>query len=148
MNFTPGISYSVSCALLRWRDDGQLYHVPVFDHFHADPQFGFPHDHYHIDGRFDFHPRMKHFFQLAEGKTLTVITCTSKTYELLKIELCLLPCVRTETGLNFASAGENISKYKEWYAALWDRNVRANDVRILVRRCWKRAGGWFALCTG
>jgi hypothetical protein len=116
MDFTLGISYSIPCALLRWRDDGQLYHVPVFDHFHADPQFGFRHKHYHIDGRFDFHPRVKHFFELTEGKTLSVITRTSKAYELLKIESCLLLCVRNETGLNFANASKNISKYKNWYA--------------------------------
>jgi len=124
MNFTPGFSYSIPCARLRWRDNGQVYHVPVFDHLHADPQFGFPQAHYHIDGRFDFHPRMKHFFRLREGKTLSVISHASKIYDILKIEFSLSLCVRNETGLNFGSAGENISKYRAWYAGFVGQECR------------------------
>lgn len=121
MNYEIGKSYEVTCAELQWKGDGLLFYIPVFDHLHADPQFGFPHEHYHIDGRFEIHPRMRHWFKIIDGHTLTVIVKNNKgSYRFLKLVKRRLRYERTATGLLFSqqqeeAPTENLLKYREWY---------------------------------
>ncbi|PTQ92015.1 hypothetical protein C8P68_11511 [Mucilaginibacter yixingensis] len=80
IDFQVGEFHEVSCAQLRWREDNRMYFIPVLNHLHSDPQFGFPHLHYHIDGRFEIHPRMRQHFNLQDGYTSAVIIDTPKGY--------------------------------------------------------------------
>jgi hypothetical protein len=77
-----GQTYDVPCAVLRWKEDGRIYYVPVLEHPHSDPELGFPHHHYHIDGRFEIHPRIRHRLEIAGGYTRAVIlTGGSNSYD-------------------------------------------------------------------
>lgn len=120
-SFIKGERYRVSCAEIRLVCDGQIHFVPVFDHLHADPQFGFPHKHYHIDGRFYLHPNIQHTFQVNNGHTAMVITPgKSSTYEFLAIGFHDLLCVETTTGLVIPThptkqQKPKLDQYKAWY---------------------------------
>lgn len=119
LEYQTGHSYQVPCALIRLKEDGREYAIPVFEHPHTDEQFNFPHRHYHIDGRFEIHPRMKHRFQIEDGYTLTVILPGgSKTYDFIGLQNRLLICERSVTGLLFPAQStnpENLAAYEQWY---------------------------------
>jgi hypothetical protein len=121
MEYQVGEFYDVPCADIMM-DDGRVYPIPVFDHVHADHQFGFPYQHYHIDGRFHLHPRMQHEFSVRSGHTSAVlITEETKGYRFLEISIQNLKCERLTTGLDFPT--DNLTErqemklelYKEWY---------------------------------
>ncbi|UOE52599.1 hypothetical protein MTO98_16095 [Mucilaginibacter sp. SMC90] len=121
MEIEPGRCYERPCAIVR-TSDGREYAIPVFDHLHADPQFGFPHKHYHIDGRFYMEPRMGHEYRLHAGHTSAVIRPGNETPKFLRIETRILPCVQTQTGLTFPetptkSQSDNLERYEQWYAS-------------------------------
>jgi len=122
MDYQVGQKYDVPCAEILWKEDNRIYYVPVFDHLHVDPQFGFEHLHYHIDGRFELHPRMKHRLNVTDGHTLSVIvTHDEAIYKFQRLVPQQLKCERRETGLLFASTVderrlENLKRYEEWYA--------------------------------
>ena len=118
MGLQIGEKYEVACAELRWREDGRIYHVPVFDHFHADPQFGFPDQHYHIDGRFEIEPRMRHHFALVDGQTSFVIIKDSPVFEFMGIHQRSVRCVRNETGLRVSGS----ELYNNWYETFIGKN--------------------------
>lgn len=122
MQYQVGEFYEVPCAELRWKEDGRVYFVPVLDHLHTDPQFGFPHAHYHIDGRFALHPRLMHWLKVRDGLTRSVIvTHDEGVYQFQGIVPQRLECQRTTTGLIFTEAtserqATNLAAYREWYA--------------------------------
>lgn len=102
--------------MIRLKEDGREYAIPVFDQPHTDAQFNFPHEHYHIDGRFTIHPRMRHWLHIAEGYTRSVILPEgSNTYDFTGLTERELTCERLETGLLFAGHSVNLSVYEEWY---------------------------------
>jgi hypothetical protein len=109
-----GEVYEVPCAELRW-DDGRIYLIPVIDHYHADPQFGFPDQHYHIDGRFEMEPRMRHHFRVTDGRTSAVIVKRCGTYELIAVVKKWVKCTGTITGLRLPESGDNAALYQHWY---------------------------------
>ena len=121
MAYRIGEFYDVPCAEIMM-DDGRVYAVPVFDHVHADLQFGFPHQHYHIDGRFHLHPRMQHEFSVKRGYTSVVlVTEDTKGYRFVKVNIKKVMCERLTTGLDFPK-GEltdrqqvKLGLYDEWY---------------------------------
>jgi hypothetical protein len=121
MVYHIGKKYNVCCAKLRWKDDEQIYYIPVFKHLHADPQFGVIHQHYHIDGRFEIHPRMRHWLKINNGHTASVIVTHAQSgYIFEGIQWQSLKFERFETGLFFDPSPnekqiENRSKYNEWY---------------------------------
>jgi hypothetical protein len=100
MQFEIGQVYERPCAVIRM-DDGRVYRIPVIDHLHADPQFGFPHQHYHIDARFYLEPRMAHQYALHNGETASVIVPDATTPQFEGIEKRNVECVRQFTGLAF-----------------------------------------------
>lgn len=114
MDLIIGEVYEVPCAELRW-DDGRIYFVPVIDHYHADPQFGFPDQHYHIDGRFEMEPRMRHQFRVADGRTSAVLVKQCGTYELIAVVKQRIKCTGTFTGLRLPESGDNAALYQQWY---------------------------------
>jgi hypothetical protein len=130
MQYEIGKKYEVTCAELRWKGDGLLFYIPVFDHLHADPQFGFPHEHYHIDGRFEIHPRMRHWFKVSDGHTLTVIvTHNNGSYNFLKLVKRRLLLERQNTGLLFSTeppeaGSENLINYHAWYQSFVGRSCK------------------------
>jgi hypothetical protein len=92
MDLKIGEEYWMPCAEIMM-DDGRIYYMPVLDHLHADPQFGFPHEHYHIDGRFYVHPRMEHQFHIKNGRTSAVIVPDGSTfYRFLSIAVQNIKC--------------------------------------------------------
>jgi hypothetical protein len=112
-----GEYYNVTCAEIMM-DDGRKYDIPVFDHLHADAQFGFLDKHYHIDGRFELHPRMHHYFNLESGHTSTVILPEgSNVYRFLGIVTRYLKCSGLETGLvlPYNSCDSKLELYLDWY---------------------------------
>lgn len=134
MEYAVGDYYDVPCAELRWKEDGRIYVVPVLDHLHADPEFGFPHEHYHIDGRFELHPRLQHWMKVQDGHTLAVIVKHDEgAYQFLGIVPQRLRCERLETGLTFSpepteKQAVNLTAYREWYAGFVGRECKG-------RRC-------------
>jgi len=99
--------------------DGKIYYVPVFEHLHADEQFGFPDPHYHIDGRFEMEPRMKQQFNCWDGFTAAVIVPSSlSTYSFLSIRLTQVKCERLTTGLKIPDNPneKQISKVDKYYS--------------------------------
>lgn len=121
MEYKIGVVYERPCAVVR-TDDGREYAIPVFDHQHSDPQFGFPHEHYHIDGRFYMEPRMGHQYQVHCGHTSAVIKVKNADPEFLRIEARKVTCVAASTGLIFPTAptkkqSANLEKYERWYAS-------------------------------
>lgn len=120
MELTIGQKFLRPCAVVRM-SDGREYKIPVFDHLHADPQFGFVYEHYHIDGRFEIHPRIAHEYNLANGYTASVIKKDNSSPEFLRIGLEEVLCVRLETGLSFPChpnerQQNNLALYKAWYS--------------------------------
>jgi hypothetical protein len=111
-----------------------IYHIPVFNHLHRDPQFGFLHEHYHIDGRFEIHPRMRHWFKIDKGYTLTVIvTHDEASYYFQGITYRSLKCERQDTGLAFSEnptekQQKNLKNYHEWYQGFIGKSCKG-------RRC-------------
>lgn len=120
MLYKTGVYYDIPCAEILM-DDSRIYHIPVFDHLHADPQFGFPQPHYHIDGRFYMEPRMLQFFKVIDGHTSAVITEAHKgSYILQKIVLKAVLCERNATGISIPAEPDNeqkpkIEMYHNWY---------------------------------
>lgn len=121
MELKVGEYYNVSCAEIMMNGDGGTYYIPVFDHLHADPQFGFLHKHYHIDGRFDMHPRMVHEFSLSGGHTAAVIVPESGgLYKFIRITFQSIKCLRLETGLSVPDRPTEkqkpkVEQYNRWY---------------------------------
>ncbi|WEA01708.1 hypothetical protein [Mucilaginibacter sp. SJ] len=134
MEFKIGQKYEVDCAVLEWKEDGIIYYVPVFDHLHADPQFGFEYEHYHIDGRFEMHPRVRHWFNIKYGYTLTVIVKHDMgSYNFKGIIQQSLKCEWERTGLLFIKQPkekqrENLKSYETWYESFVGRSCKG-------RRC-------------
>ncbi len=132
MQYEIGESYEVTCAELRWKGDGLLFYIPIFDHLHADPQFGFQHEHYHIDGRFEMHPRMRHWFKITDGHTLTIIVKHNNgSYRFIKTVKRQLRYERSSTGLLFttepsSTSVENLKNYHEWYRTFIGRSCKGN----------------------
>lgn len=121
-NLIVGEYYWVPCAeIMMPYPDGRIYYVPIFNHLHADPQFGFPDEHYHIDGRFEMEPRMKHQFHLNEGHTaMVVVPEVTSRYSFLSIAVQQLKCERLTTGLAIPQnpsekQQEKIIQYDNWY---------------------------------
>jgi len=121
MEYLIGESYSIPCAQIRLREDDKTFFIPVFDHAHTDPQFGFPHRHYHIDARFDIEPRMLQYFKIKEGHTSAVLTPDAPTtYTVQAITYRTLTCVRANTGISLPEIPnpqqqEKIDAYHQWY---------------------------------
>jgi len=119
MQFQIGQVYERPCAVIRM-DDGRAYRIPVIDHLHADPQFGFPHQHYHIDARFYMEPRMAHQYALNDGETASVIVPDAITPQFEGIEKRNVKCVRQFTGLAIPEKPterqvQKLALYDEWY---------------------------------
>lgn len=121
-NLEIGSYYWVPCAeIMMPAPDGRIYYIPVFDHLHADAQFGFPDQHYHIDGRFAMDPRMKHQFHLKDGHTAAVIVPdVTSGYSFLSIAVQKIKCERLETGLSMPEnptekQQAKINQYETWY---------------------------------
>jgi hypothetical protein len=121
-NLKIGEYYWVTCAeIMMPQPDGRIYYIPVFDHLHVDPQFGFPNQHYHIDGRFEMEPRMRHQFQLKDGHTSAVIVPdVISAYSFLSIAVQKIRCERLETGLCIPQEPTEkqrakIDQYENWY---------------------------------
>jgi hypothetical protein len=128
MELTIGGKYEVTCARLRWREDGRVYYVPVIDHLHADSQFGFSDQHYHIDGRFEMDARMRHYFRLADGYTSSVVLENGTAYVLIDIVIRTLACTGNLTGLRLPNSDEHTALYQRWYGTYVGRECKG-------RRC-------------
>lgn len=115
MDLIVGHFYEVPCAELRWREDARIYQIPVIDHLHADPQFGFAEAHYHIDGRFEIEPRMRHQLRVANGHTASVIVQKCSLYELVGVRKQMVKCTGKTTGLRLPEPGDHAALYQNWY---------------------------------
>lgn len=132
-NLAVGAYYWVPCAeIMMPAPDGRIYYIPVFDHLHADPQFGFPDQHYHIDGRFEMDPRMKHQFNLNDGHTAAVIVPeVTSAYRFLSIAIQKIKCERLETGLAIPQnptekQQSKIDQYENWYDGFIGKSCSGN----------------------
>jgi hypothetical protein len=116
-----GEYYKIICAEIMMKGDGGVYHIPILDHLHADPQFGFHHKHYHIDGRFYVHPRIAHQFSIKDGHTAAVIVPEGGgTYNFVRVTSREIQCIRLGTGLVIPDKPTKEQKpkielYNRWY---------------------------------
>jgi hypothetical protein len=121
MGLKVGEYYKITCAEIMMKGDGGIYHIPVFNHLHADPQFGFHQKHYHIDGRFYVHPRIIHQFSIKDGYPAAVIVREyGGTYTFVRVIVKEIQCVRVETGLMIPDSPTKEQKpkvdlYDRWY---------------------------------
>jgi hypothetical protein len=118
-----GKEYVVPCAELRMKLDNKIFFIPIFNHLHADPQFGFKDQHYHIDARFYIEPRLLHQFNIKQGHTSAVIIpaeCGSYTF--LSIKLQRLSYVSNNTGITIPSEKEVEKTEKRLQYFAWYRS--------------------------
>ncbi|QEM03099.1 hypothetical protein DIU31_006030 [Mucilaginibacter rubeus] len=129
MEFKIGKQYPVKCAEIE-TDDERVYYIPVFEHLHADAQFGFALNHYHIDGRFYLHPPMQHLLNVVDGHTAAVIVPElAKTYSFIGIVEKIVMCVRLTTGLLIPDNPTEkqlpkIELYENWYKSFIGKSCK------------------------
>lgn len=126
MKFKVGELYERPCAIIQM-DDGRTYAIPIIEHLHADPQFGFPHPHYHIDARFYMEPRMAHHYRLQKGETAFVIQTEGSMPKFIRVERRAVACVGQLTGLAIPCSPkeqqtEKLALYNKWYEAYLGRH--------------------------
>lgn len=121
--------YTVSHVIVKltadalWRDlcSRELRAIPVFPHFHNDPQFSPAPKHYHHDGRFTYEKS----FELDNGRTNSAIFETQQvktfffgeTYTILDLIYIRKRCVRLSTGLDLTGLKPD-NDFDKWYNSM------------------------------